>query len=81
MKPYKVRRSKIDNLGLYAAKDIKSGSKIIEYNSILFEADGISLRLAIIAVNNITNRAEPNCFHNFVSNINDFFVFNIFIKY
>ena len=31
MKPYKVRRSKIDNLGLYAAKDIKSGSKIIEY--------------------------------------------------
>ena len=31
MKPYKVRRSKIDNLGLYAAKDIKKGSKIIEY--------------------------------------------------
>ena len=31
MKPYKVRRSRIDNLGLYAAKDIKKGSKIIEY--------------------------------------------------
>ena len=23
MKPYKVRKSKIDNLGLYASKDIK----------------------------------------------------------
>ena len=31
MKPYKVKRSKIDNLGLYAAKDIKKGSKVIEY--------------------------------------------------
>ena len=31
MKPYKVRRSKIDNLGLYAAKKIKKGTKIIEY--------------------------------------------------
>ena len=31
MKPYKVRKSKIDNLGLYASKDIKKGSKIIEY--------------------------------------------------
>ena len=31
MKTYKVRRSKIDNLGLYAAKNIKSGTKIIEY--------------------------------------------------
>ena len=31
MKPYKVRRSKIDNFGLYAAKNIKKGSKIIEY--------------------------------------------------
>ena len=31
MKPYKIRRSKIDNLGLYANKDITSGSKIIEY--------------------------------------------------
>ena len=31
MKPYKVRRSLIDNLGLYATKDIKKGSKIIEY--------------------------------------------------
>ena len=31
MKLYKVRRSKIDNLGLYAIKDIKKGSKIIEY--------------------------------------------------
>ena len=31
MSPYKVRRSKIDNLGLYAAKNIKNGEKIIEY--------------------------------------------------
>ena len=31
MKPYKIRRSKIDNLGLYATKDIKNGAKIIEY--------------------------------------------------
>ena len=31
MKLYKVRRSKIDNLGLYASKNIKKGSKIIEY--------------------------------------------------
>ena len=31
MKPYKIKKSKIDNLGLYAAKDIKKGSKVIEY--------------------------------------------------
>ena len=31
MKPYKIKRSKIDNLGLYASKDIKKGEKIIEY--------------------------------------------------
>ena len=31
MKPYKVRRSKIDNFGLYATTDIKKGSKVIEY--------------------------------------------------
>ena len=31
MKPYKIKRSRIDNLGLYAAKDIKKGSKVIEY--------------------------------------------------
>ena len=31
MRPYKVRRSKIDNLGLYAARNIKRGAKIIEY--------------------------------------------------
>ena len=31
MKPYRVKRSKIDNLGLYASKDIKKGSKVIEY--------------------------------------------------
>ena len=31
MKTYKVSKSKIDNLGLYATKDIKSGTKIIEY--------------------------------------------------
>ena len=28
MKLYKVRRSKIDNLGLYAAKNIKKGSNL-----------------------------------------------------
>jgi|TARA_Y100000992_G_C21183937_1_gene452127 SET domain-containing protein len=31
VRPYKVRRSKIDNLGLYAARNIKRGAKIIEY--------------------------------------------------
>ena len=31
MKPYIVKKSKIDNLGLYAAKNIKKGSKVIEY--------------------------------------------------
>ena len=31
MRAYKIRRSKIDNLGLYAARDIKSGAKVIEY--------------------------------------------------
>ena len=31
MKPFKVRRSKIDNLGLYASKDIEKGTKILEY--------------------------------------------------
>ena len=31
MKLYKVRRSKIDNFGLYASKDIKKGTKVIEY--------------------------------------------------
>ena len=31
MKPYKVKRSKIDNFGLYATKKIKMGSRVIEY--------------------------------------------------
>jgi len=31
VKPYKVKKSKIDNLGLYASKNIKKGSKVIEY--------------------------------------------------
>ena len=31
MRPYRIRRSKIDNLGLYATKNIKKGTKIIEY--------------------------------------------------
>ena len=31
MKLYKVRKSKIDNKGLYATKDIKDRTKIIEY--------------------------------------------------
>ena len=31
MKLYKIKKSKIDNKGLYASKDIKDRSKIIEY--------------------------------------------------
>ena len=31
MKPYKIKKSKIDNLGLYAAKNIKKGTRVIEY--------------------------------------------------
>ena len=31
MRLYKTKKSKIDNLGLYAARDIKKGTKIIEY--------------------------------------------------
>ena len=31
MKLYKVKKSKIDNFGLYASKDIKKGTRVIEY--------------------------------------------------
>ena len=31
MKLYKIKKSKIDKNGLYAIKDIKKGTKIIEY--------------------------------------------------
>ena len=31
MKLYKIKKSNIDNRGLYANKNIKSGTKIIEY--------------------------------------------------
>ena len=31
MKIYKIKKSKIDNNGLYASQDIKKGTKIIEY--------------------------------------------------
>ena len=31
MKLYKIQKSKIDNLGLYAAKNIKKGTRVIEY--------------------------------------------------
>ena len=31
MKLYKIGKSKIDNKGLYASKDIKKGTKIINY--------------------------------------------------
>ena len=31
MKLYKTKKSKIDNFGLYATKDIKKGTKIMEY--------------------------------------------------
>ena len=40
--------------------------KIALYNGMLFEAEGISFRLAITAVNRITNKAAPNCFPNLV---------------
>ena len=35
MKPYKVKKSKIDNLGVYAAGYIKAGTKIIYYKGII----------------------------------------------
>ena len=31
MRLYKTKKSKIDNFGLYATKDIKKGTKIMEY--------------------------------------------------
>ena len=31
MKLYKIKKSNIDKRGLYATKDIKKGTKIIEY--------------------------------------------------
>ena len=31
MKFYKVKKSKIDNLGVYASRDIKSGTRVINY--------------------------------------------------
>ena len=31
MKLYKIKKSKIDKIGLYANRDIKKGTKIIEY--------------------------------------------------
>ena len=31
MKLYKVKKSKIDNFGLYASRDIKKGTRVIEY--------------------------------------------------
>lgn len=40
--------------------------KIAEYNGMLLEADGINLKLAMTAVNRITNNAAPNCFPNLV---------------
>ena len=59
IKSQEIKDIKVKQLG-------ENISKIIEYNLIVFEADGISLRLAIIAVKNITKRAEPNCFPKFV---------------
>ena len=37
MKPYKVKKSKIDNQGVYATKDIKEGTKIIYYKGKLLQ--------------------------------------------
>ena len=39
MKPYKVRKSKIDNLGLYAAKDIKKGDEFSYDYGFSFDED------------------------------------------
>ncbi|WP_421872612.1 hypothetical protein [Marinoscillum sp.] len=38
--------------------------KIPLYNSMLFDAAGISARLAMTAVNRMTKSAAPNCFPN-----------------
>jgi len=40
--------------------------KMALYNGMLLEAEGINFMLAIIAVNNITNKDAPNCLPNLV---------------
>ena len=40
--------------------------KIALYKGMLFEAEGINFKLAIIAVKTMTNKAAPNCFPNLV---------------
>ena len=43
MKLYKIKKSKIDNLGVYAASTIKAGTRIIYYKGKLItknETDG-----------------------------------------
>ena len=37
MKLYRIKKSKIDKNGLYACRDIKRGTKIIEYKGKLYQ--------------------------------------------
>ena len=46
MKLYKIKKSNIDNKGLYAAKNIKAGRKIINY---LKEIDGTLVEIPYTA--------------------------------
>lgn len=36
------------------------------YNGMLLDAEGMSFKLAITAVNKMTSKAAPNCFPNLV---------------
>ena len=38
MKLYKIKKSNIDNIGLYASRDIKKGTRIIEYKGKIITA-------------------------------------------
>ena len=38
MKLYKIKKSNIDNKGLYASRDIKKGTRIIEYKGKIITA-------------------------------------------
>ena len=52
MKPYKVRRSRIDNLGLYATKNIKKGSIIFLKKALpLTVVTALSFLIAVFLLN------------------------------